>query len=474
MIPKSIKWRLQIWYGLFLALVLMGFVGVSYQLESDRQFNNIDRELSDHIRMLMDSMQRPPPPRDPNEPPPDDQPPGRPFRPDRQRNGLHLPPKTFGTHFDFTGSKGFYYVIWSPDGEELMRSTNAPSDLAMPADHEWTRTRGVLRESFDPVPGPRPNYVILVGRSIALELKELKQTVWKLIAWAAGMLFLGLFVGWFISSRAIRPISEISATAVKIAAGDLSQRINVAESESELGQLAAVLNSTFARLDAAFAQQKQFASDAAHELRTPVSILLTQTQTALNRERDAASYKQTVEACQRAAQRMRKLIESLLALARFDAGQEVLNRQLFDFSKMLSDCAELVQPLADERGVKISVEAKPLEIIGDSERLAQVVTNLLTNAIQYNQSGGAVNVKLEAQGNLAVLTIADTGQGIAAEDLPRVFGRFFRADASRTGAGNAGLGLTISKAIVEAHGGAIEVASEQNAGTTFTVRLPPG
>jgi len=303
-------------------------------------------------------------------------------------------------------------------------------------------------------------------------LKELHRTALNLFAVGGLILFVGLVGGWWLVSRAIKPINEISATAVKISAGDLSQRISVAEAESELGQLAAVLNSTFARLETAFAQQKQFASDAAHELRTPVSVILTQTQTALNRERDAASYQQTVEACQRAAQRMRKLIESLLALARFDAGQEVLNRQPFDFSKTVADCAELVQPLADERGVKISVEARPLEITGDSERLAQVVTNLLTNAIQYNQPGGTVTVQLEEQGALAVLTVADTGQGIAAEDLPRVFGRFFRADASRTGAGNAGLGLAISKAVVEAHGGTIEVASGENAGTTFTVRLP--
>jgi signal transduction histidine kinase len=225
------------------------------------------------------------------------------------------------------------------------------------------------------------------------------------------------------------------------------------------------LNSTFARLEAAFAQQQQFTSDVAHELRTPVSVMLTQTQTALNRERAAEDYKQTVEACQRAAQRMRKLIESLLALARFDAGQEVLKRLPFDFSKTISDCAELVRPLADERGVKVIAEIQPLQVTGDSERLAQVVINLFTNAIQYNKSGGEVRVKLESQNGLGVLTVTDTGRGIAPEDLPRVFGRFFRADASR-------LGLSISKAIVEAQGGTIEVASRENTGTTFTVRLP--
>jgi two-component system OmpR family sensor kinase len=200
--------------------------------------------------------------------------------------------------------------------------------------------------------------------------------------------------------------------------------------------------------------------------------MLTQTQVALNRERTAPEYRETVEACQRAAQRMRQLIESLLALARFDAGQEVLNRLTFDFSKTVGDCAELVRPLAAECGVKIVLEVKPLEITGDAERLAQVVTNLLSNAIQYNKPGGNVGIKLEVQNGLAILTVADTGRGIAAADLPLVFGRFFRADQSRTGAGNAGLGLAISRAIVETHGGTIEVASEKSAGTTFTVRLP--
>jgi heavy metal sensor kinase len=313
---------------------------------------------------------------------------------------------------------------------------------------------------------------IIVGKNIAQDLKELHHTALNLTAIGGLILLVGLAGGWWFVGRALRPVSEISATAAKISAGDLSQRINVAEAESELGQLAAVLNSTFARLETAFAQQKQFASDAAHELRTPVSVMLTQTQTALNRERTAEDYKQTVEACQRAAQRMRRLIETLLELARFDAGQENLNRRPFDFSKAVAGCAELVKPLADERGVKIISELPPLELSGDAERLGQVVMNLLANAIQFNRAEGEVRVKLERQNGLAVLTVADTGQGIAPEDLPRVFERFYRADQSRTGGGHAGLGLSICKAIVEAHGGTIDVASEEGTGTTFMLRLP--
>jgi heavy metal sensor kinase len=247
----------------------------------------------------------------------------------------------------------------------------------------------------------------------------------------------------------------------------------LAEAESELGQLAAVLNSTFARLETAFAQQKQFTADAAHELRTPVSVILTQTQTTLTRERTAAEYRETIEACQRSAQRMRRLIESLLELARLDAGQEPLKRMPFDLSQMVREGIESIRPLADERGVKILPELGTLEITGDSERLAQVIANLLTNAIQYNPSGGEVRLKLESRPGLAVLTVADTGPGISNEDLPHVFERFYRGDKSRTTSnGNAGLGLAIAKAIVEAHGGTIEVASQTGTGTTFTVRLP--
>jgi two-component system OmpR family sensor kinase len=483
---KSIKWRLQIWYGLILVVVLAGFGFTAYQLERNRQFRRIDEQLQHPVGGLLNALRtsfwgelgpngEPIPGRPP--PPPDQQPPDRPFRdhePDRSRlpAEFHLPP--WNALFVENDTNSFYCVVWSRDGRELFRSTNAPVDLrvSMRADSpgpQPPRMRGVFREFFQTTPrGER----ILVGRSIAPELAELRLTALKLAGVGGIILFFGLAGGWWLVSCSLCPISEISATAIKISAGDLSQRINVAEAESELGQLAAVLNSTFARLETAFAQQKQFASDAAHELRTPVSVMLTQTQTALNRERDAASYKQTVEACQRAAQRMRKLIESLLALARFDAGQEVLNRLRFDFSKTVADCAELVQPLADERSVKIFTDLSPLEITGDSERLAQVVTNLLTNAIQYNRIEGEVRVKVEAQNGLAALTVTDTGQGIPAEDLPRVFRRFFRADQSRTGAGNAGLGLAISKAIVEAHGGTIEVASEENTGTTFTVHLP--
>jgi two-component system, OmpR family, sensor kinase len=411
---------------------------------------------------------------------------------------FHLPQQQ-ARLFDETDTNGFFYVIWRRDGEEMAHSTNAPVEEReqpfrgrLPLPHSRVRetsvnsvagppeTRpgpptpqppqmhGLFRESLIVMP---PGEIVLVGRSIAPELREMRQTAWILSGVGAGILLLGLVGGWWLASRAIRPIEDISATAVKISAGGLSQRINVSETEGELGRLASVLNSTFARLDAAFAQQQQFTSDAAHELRTPVSVMLTQTQTTLNRERSPAEYRETLESCQRAAQRMRRLIESLLELARLDAGQQQMKQLRFDLAQTARDCVTLIQPLAEQRRVKIICELPPLECVGDSERLAQVVTNLLTNAITYNKENGEVRIQGETRNGSVILTVSDNGLGISTEALPHVFDRFYRVDNSRS-SGNTGLGLAISKAIVEAHGGEIEVSSHLGEGTSFVFRLP--
>lgn len=488
---KSIKWRLQIWYGLILVTVLAALGITAYHLQRDLLMGRIDSELQRRFAVIADALHghgpergrppfgHPPPEQTPDYPPPPDQMPGD-FPPpeDRQPPEFHLPPQRYAL-FDPSEAHQFYYYILDREGKEIGHSTNSGSPFVTIT----TKRPGYQNAPPDLSSGrtPPPDHfighilpsgeTIWVGCSIAPEMEALNATAIKLAVVSVIILFFGLAGGWWISSRAIRPVENISATAVKISAGDLSQRINSADTESELGQLAAVLNSTFARLEASFAQQKQFASDAAHELRTPVSVILTQTQTVLNREREAGEYKQTVEACQRAAQRMKKLISALLELARLDAGQEQMKRLRFDFSRTIADSVELVRPLADERHVKISTELSPVEIEGDSERLGQVVTNLLTNAIQYNHDSGEVKAVLKQEPGMVLLVVSDTGQGIPAEDLPRVFERFYRADKSRS-SGNAGLGLAICQAIVAGHGGSIDVASRENAGSTFTVRLP--
>lgn len=487
-ILKSIKWRLQIWYGLVLVVVLAALGFTAYRLERNLLFSRIDGELQRRFGVLADSLHRHlpgPGPRPFDQPPPGGMPDG--FSPPPESGGgFQLPPRDEEL-FDPNEPHQFSYLILDREGKVIGRSTNAlslfsgsapvepladqnaPPDIAQdrhtppePFNRKGGRILGRILPSGE---------TVWVGCSTAPEFDELRTTALWLGGAGSIIFFFGLAGGLWISCRAFLPVENISATAVKISAGDLSQRINASETESELGRLAAVLNSTFERLESAFAQQRQFASDAAHELRTPVSVILTQTQTALSRDREAGDYRQTIEACQRAAQRMRKLIGSLLELARLDAGQEPIKRSPFDLSKTIADCVELVRPLADERGVTMSAHISPLEINGDSEKLGQVVTNLLSNAIQYNHEGGEVKVAASRDGGIAILTVGDSGCGIPAPDLSRVFERFYRVDRARS-SGNAGLGLAISRAIVVAHGGTIEVASTERAGSIFTVRLP--
>jgi heavy metal sensor kinase len=499
MIFKSIRWRLQLWYGLILVVVLASFGFTAYEVARDNQLRRIDQELDQQLARLFrpdPSFQNEPPANEPprEEPGPDriheDGSPDSEFRRNRMAEFIKQV-EAFGG--DLTNT--YYFVIWKDDGSVAFHSPGGPRSVPIPEYNSPTntfrsqdrnvsasppergpgrfsisRSRGEYREFLHDMPfGDR----VLIGRSMEPELAAMYRLSLWLFAAGAGVLMLGLTGGWWVASRAIRPIADISAAAVKISAGDLSQRIDVAEAESELGQLASVLNATFARLEAAFAQQQQFTSDAAHELRTPVTVMVTQTQTTLNRERSTTEYRATVEACHRAAQRMRRLIESLLELARLDAGQEPMKRMPFDLAQTARDGVELVRSLAAERGLKIQADLPPLDCVGDAERLTQVVTNLLTNAIQYNKPGGEVRIATRRQNGTAILTVADTGRGIAAEDLPRVFERFYRGDKSRAVLnGNSGLGLAISKAIVEAHGGTIEVSSQPGTGTTFTVVLP--
>jgi len=314
---------------------------------------------------------------------------------------------------------------------------------------------------------------ILAGRSIAADLGATHRFAWWLAGAGFGVLAFGLGGGWWLASRALRPVENISLAASRISEGNLSERINIADTDSELGQLASLLNSTFARLDASFAQQKQFTADAAHELRTPLAVIISEAQTTLARERTAPEYSETVETCLDAAQEMRRLTQYLLELSRLDAGQDKLVRTSFDLSERGRFCGGLLAPLARQKNITMHFDGPPVTAVGDPDRISQVITNLLANAIHYNSEGGEIWFSASQQGEWTVFTVTDTGFGISAEDLPHIFERFYRADRSRSQAnGRSGLGLAIARAIVSAHGGEIEVTSKLEEGTTFTVRMP--
>jgi len=485
MIIKSIRWRLQLWLAFLLVCTLSGFGIATYEAHRLKQYQQVDEQLDRHFDTLAGLARGPGPlfSGGRREPPPDMRggPPGR-FD-DFTRNGPREPGGPgFRPGFSFDrirqvlAENGIYFAVWNQDGSRLDGSTNAPSDLPQPAKAHAAdsgphfRTRSVYREGYD---FNREGRCVLIGRSMAPELASMRGFAFVLAVAGLAVLALGLGGGWLIVTRAIRPVEHISATARRIAEGNLAERINVTDTDGELGQLAGTLNSTFARLDASFAQQKQFTADASHELRTPIAVIISEAQTTLARERTAREYRETVETCLDTAQQMRRLTDSLLELARLDASQPSAEREPLDLAELTRQRVEFIRPLAEQRGLRIHCKLSAAPTSGNPDHLGLVINNLLSNAIHYNAPNGEITVSTGVDGNQALLTVADTGHGIAAEDLPLIFDRFYRADKSRSRAeGRCGLGLAICKAVVEAHGGNIQVTSAPGCGTTFTVRLP--
>ncbi len=512
---KSIRWTLQSWHAALLALALLGFGAASYFEISRARYKEIDAELEGAGNVLLAKLRRPParlttppinrrprpgnppefngdgpgpgpgrPPRREDGPPgPDGGPPPRPedqLGPDNQTSRAFVereiePPPGFVQRYSATTDEMPYFIVWREDGDIIKASPNTPAviqhtkpaDLVAPG---RAHQRGPNREL---VLVDAPGRHVLVGRSVQRDLDQLHRLVWIMSATGAGVLLVGLFGGWLVSRKAVRPIDAISATAESISASSLSGRIPVDNVPSELGKLAQVLNATFARLEGAFAQQTRFTADASHELRTPLSVIHSHAELALSRDRSASEYRQTLETCLKASGRMKGLVESLLLLARADAGGLKPEVARFNVRPVVDDCLNLVATLAKERGITIDTDLRPVDVEGDLTQVGQVITNLLTNAIRYNREGGSVRVWTGTDGKYALLSIADTGVGIADEHLPHVFDRFYRADAARSRkAGGNGLGLAICKSIVEAHHGTISVTSRLGEGSTFCVRIP--
>jgi signal transduction histidine kinase len=195
-------------------------------------------------------------------------------------------------------------------------------------------------------------------------------------------------------------------------------------------------------------------------------------EVALQRQRTVAEYREVLSSLGEQCERLTALVNGLLLLARADAGEVDVNRQPMDLSALAEYVAEMYEPLAEERGVDFRWECPVgVSVLGDAQRLRQLVTNLVDNAIKFTRPGGSVMLRVGAFESQARLTVTDTGIGINADHLPRIFNRFYQADAARSSAGT-GLGLSICRWIVEAHGGALEVRSDEGRGTTFTVVLP--
>ncbi len=334
----------------------------------------------------------------------------------------------------------YYFIMWHPDGGIVSKSKFAPDEIVLPQLPAARRRPSPLTPLPPPVNGASSvrwcgkagGTNILVGRSITSDVAALHEKEWLVAMVGIAVLAGGLLGGHWFSRRAIRPIEAISATAAEISLSNLSRRIDVTGTETELTGLARTLNQMFDRIESAFAQQVRFTADASHELRTPVAVILSHSELALDKQRPAEELRETIETCRRSALRMRSLIESLLTLARFDSGEVTLDSRPFDLARTVGDCVALVRPLAAQRRIAIQADLSPAAATGDPDRIAQVVTNLLTNAIRYNHDQGQVMVSIQSSPVDVMLIVSDTGIGIPPEHLAHIFERFYRVDNARS------------------------------------------
>ena len=330
----------------------------------------------------------------------------------------------------------------------------------------------------DPREGPAR--VVEAGKSYGSARETLGVFGGVLAAGIGAAFLLSIAGAYVLAGAALRPVDAVTGAAREMGEGDLSKRLPVANPRDEVGRLASTINGLLSRLEAAFARreealerQRRFAADASHELRTPLTAISGHARMldewAL--EEDPERAKRSVGAIRREAGRMRNLVEALLALTRGDegGGLEIGRHDLASVAE------EAAQAARDASGGKLSVEyVRPrheIEATFDRNRVIQVASILLDNALKYTPEGGGVAVKLREEDHMAVLEVSDTGVGIAEDELPLVFERFYRTDHSRAD-GGAGLGLSIARQIAESHGGEIRARSVPGEGSTFALLLP--
>ena len=483
---RSIRWQIQVWNFAILLVSVSGLLTVFYHYEKRLKVQLIDAQLTAHVPPLLPVTigrargsgagglgPRGRPRRSRGE---ERSTPARADGAEGERRSRGPKGRSQEYVFKNLTEAGFYCAFWNPSGERTAETVNLPETTkTLPTIPEGTsegdfifRWQGANREALT---FPPRGTILLVGKAADSIRADLRDFAWQLTGIGALVVLLGTGGGWFFAGRAIRPIEHISNTARDIARGDLTNRIEVGETSHELAGLAETLNSTFNHLGGALEQQIQFTADASHELRTPLAVILAESQSALRRERTPEQLQEQFRTCVQSARHMRGLIDSLMELARIDSGESELQVTSTDLATIARDTVDLARPIADQKSVSIVSDLQSSPCEADEEKIRQVFLNLVVNAIQHTPNSTTIQILTDVQDGQGLFHVADQGTGIAEQDLPHIFDRFYRADKARSG-DNEGLGLAISNAIIVAHSGSITVEQAEPNGAKFTVRLP--
>lgn len=311
--------------------------------------------------------------------------------------------------------------------------------------------------------------ILQVAENIEEIHEVLDRLLKRVLVGGPALVIMAALGGYWLAARALTPIDQITQTARRISAEDLSERLNLPNHEDEVSRLSATFDEMLNRLEEAFRRERQFTADASHELRTPLAVMQAIFGFMATQKLSLEDYEQAMADLEEETERLRRLVENLLRLARGDR-QDLAVREPVDFSTLLPDVCDSLQPLAEAKGLSLTCQTAPnLTLWGDPGNLVRLLVNLVDNAIKYTEHGG-IGVTANKVENAVCITVADTGIGMEAEHLPHIFDRFYRVDRSRT-TPSPGLGLAIALEIARSHGGSIDVKSIYGQGTVFTVRL---
>ena len=395
--------------------------------------------------------------------------------------GLSLEQRVRKFHEFASATGGGLIEVFRANSERALPSPSADS-LAFP----WPRPASIGHDQFNEVFFQGQPYRVLarplssdLGNVILCLASPLESNRQVLRAFTAGLLWtvpallvISALGGYSLSRRALHPVDQITAATRSISVSNLSARLPVPESRDELQRLSETCNDMLARLESAVNEIKRFTADASHELRNPVSFVRTTAELALrNRQADPTSrraFEEIVAECGKA----NRLLQDMLTLARADTGHARLAFEPVDLVELLRAFSQKGRLLAEERGHTVTIEFDPASqatMLGDYASLQRLLWILLDNAVKYTPSPGAIRLTLAVDGNQAVVTVADNGIGISAADLPDIFGRFYRADKSRSEVEGAGLGLSIALWIANVHGASISAESKEEQGSIFRI-----
>lgn len=315
-------------------------------------------------------------------------------------------------------------------------------------------------------------YLVQVAASLRQADASLQRLRLGLLSLIPFMLVITSAVGWFLATKVLRPVGRMTTQARRIGAEHLHQRVDVPKTGDELEHLAATFNDMLARLERAFRRLRQFSAAASHELRTPLTIMKGEVEVALRKPRGAEEYRRVLSTHLEALNEMTHIVEELLTLARSEAGEGAIEWQPVELRSLTETVCAAFRPVAQKKAVRIEVScAEPVWIRGEPRLLERLIANLLDNALKHTPGHGSVNLKTLQEGDHACLIVQDTGSGIPADQLPKIFDQFFSRRPS-DGNPSTGLGLGLCRWIAEAHQGRIEAASPPGQGAVFTVRLP--